>query len=439
MKKIIILILILFSFITKIFSQIEYGGEFNFSKAWYMFHKKWQMSRDTYHLFDFYIENNIEDKVKFKARIQIRMWDEILIQTPSDLSDSNKILNFEILPWEFWITINDILINNLNLKLGKQYFEWGTADGIHPTSVINPDDYTNPFSMSEKIPVNAIYLSYVILNLKLELIWLPYFLPAKMPKHFPLFNYSENIMPMTIVKEITEKIDTPKIQPEGIGKGAKISFELLNINFSTGIFTGYDYFPYIKEITFIPLNLTEFSENILLKYPKMLVYTSDFTTSLFGFGLWGEIGVYDYDKLTTFITTPTATFHEIFIDGKPYASYILGTDYTFQNGFYFNLQYSFGLPYVRGREFLEDYFILSLKNDFFEGILETSFNTIYGFKRKYNALKTYELMLTPMFKILVYDDVEINLSITEIIANGNILFKDWEKYDLLNLMISYNF
>ena len=226
-----------------------------------------------------------------------------------------------------------------------------------------------------------------------------------------------------------------------MGKAVKLNFTLLDIDLSAGYFHGYDYFPFVKSIKYIPTGnmTTQFDLIIENFFPKMDVYTVDFTTSIKGIGFWGEAGIYDYNKIEIEIITPLDVSKETMIDGKPYASYITGLDYNFENGFYFNLQYAYGLPYVRGKDFLEDYFLLSLQDSYFHGMLEINAGNMLGFNRARNAENNYELMLSQDVRYSALSDLIIGISFSEIIAKGNVLFQSWEKYDYMNIYISYSF
>ncbi len=437
--RLIITIMILIFYIN-IHAEPYFGGEFKFLKSWYMLPDKWEMSLDNYHLFDIYIKNE-EEQMDFKVRFQTRIWDNHSLHESDDLQSMGSLMTYEIIPWEIWAQINDIPIKRMSLKVGKQYFEWGTADGIHPSSVLNPDDYTDPFAMNEKIPVSAINLNYFISSIKIFLIWIPSFTPVKMPRVFPFIDNNQYELPGIELLNIEDETTIPSQLPDGMGKAVKLHFSLLDIDFSMGYFYGYDYMPAVKSVNYIPSGnmIDQFDLMIKMFFPKMQVYTMDFTTSIEGFGFWSEVGIYDYDKISMVITDSYETSHKTVIDGEPYASYVIGTDYTFPDIFYFNFQYAFGLPYVRGEDFLEDYFIFSLKNDYLNGLLEVELGNIFGFKRSLPVNDNHEIILSQEIKSYHIDNVIIGCIFSEIFAKGNVLFKNWKEYDSFEFYVSYSF
>jgi len=432
--------IIFVTLIPQILISFDINGELKFSDLWYIFPEKWELSKDNFHLLDLYtIKESEDESTRLKVRFQVRIKDRNSVSSAGDLSTMEKIMSYEIIPWEIWAQFNDIPLNNLSIKIGKQYFEWGTADGIHPTSVLNPDDYTNPFSMNEKIPVNALNINYTYESIKLFLIWMPSFTPVKLPEYFSLFDKSMYQLPGIELLNINENVIIPPQKNEGMGKALKLNFSLLNIDFSIGYFQGYDYMPEVNEISYVPVTNNIYNLDIKMFFPKMQVYTFDLTTSIEGFGFWVEIGVYDYDKIYTSVITPMGIEKQKLFDGDPYASYIIGTDYTFENGFYFNLQYSYGLPYLRGKDNLEDYFILTLKDDFLQGLMEFEFANILGWNREYAIKDKNEVMLFQKLSLKPIEDLIFSLLFIEIDAKKDMLFYNWSQYDSAGLEISYTF
>ncbi len=432
-----LLFILLLTFISVLNAEKEFGGEFKFSKAWYVYSNKWKNAKDTYHLFDLHLKNQI-DNIDYKGRVQIRFWDSYKEKEIDGLQNMGNVLSYEIIPWEVWVRINNIPVERMSLQIGKQYFEWGTADGIHPTSVLNPDDYTDPFALNEKIPVNAFNLNYYISSFKIFLIWIPGFTSVKMPGFFNFYNTDEYNLPGTELVNINEKYKRPSGLADGMGKAVKVCFSLFHIDFSCGYFSGYDYMPVAEKYEYFLTGNMVNQLGLLISsiYPKMRVYTFDLTTSIEGFGFWSEAGVYDYFKKDTLIITPQGLSRREVFNGEPYVSYVFGTDYSFINGFYINLQYAYGLPYVRGKELLEDYIVFAFKDEFANGLFGIEIGNMLGFKRNLPVKNNYEIIITPELKSYYFDDVVIGLMFSIVDAKGDVLFKDWQKYNSLKFYVS---
>ncbi|HET56154.1 MAG TPA: hypothetical protein ENN33_13195 [Ignavibacteria bacterium] len=54
----------------------------------------------------------------------------------------------------------------------------------------------------------------------------------------------------------------------------------------------------------------------------------------------------------------------VVLDDEPYFKYVLGGDYTFTNGLYFNGQFLHGFLHERGKDELNDYFTFRLEKTF---------------------------------------------------------------------------
>ncbi|MBU1078788.1 MAG: hypothetical protein KKH98_15945, partial [Spirochaetes bacterium] len=291
------IIIIVFTLISTIYGETSFGGELKLSQLWYVTGKEWEMSGDNYQLLDINMKNEDSRQFNYKVRFQTRVWDHSDLSSSDDLNTMGNLITYKIIPWEMWVQLNDIPFKRLSLKAGKQYFEWGTADGIHPTSVLNPDDYTDPFAMNEKIPVNAFNLNYYFSSFKLFLIWIPSFTPVRMPRFFPFISKEAySIAGMELLK-IEDELKQPSQLADGMGKAVKLQFSLFNIDYSMGYFHGYDYMPAVRSLNYIPAGnmFSELDLKIKMFFPKMQVYTFDWTTSIEGFGFFGEVGVYGFE------------------------------------------------------------------------------------------------------------------------------------------------
>jgi len=428
-------------FASVLHSAPQLGGEMKFSGLWYMTPNKWQYARDNYQLFDLTMSDDPADNISYKARVQTRLFRGGTVSSLSDLSDFKAVSAYEIIPWEIWVKINDIPFKNLSIKAGKQYFEWGTADGIHPGSALNPDDYTNPFAMGDKIPVTALDLNYTFNSVKFDLVWVPVFTPVKMPKYFPMFDNSAYQMPGFEIVSTTEALTLPKQKAGGMGMAANLAFSLFNIDFSVGAFDGYDYLPKLKQLTYdtTSAGVAKLALDADFDFPKLRLYSFNAASDIAGIGYWLEAGVYDYNNAASLSSSPFGVQSTTVFDGKPYISYVAGGDYNFQNGLYINLQYACGLPYVRGKGNMEDYLMLSVKQDFFYGLLDVELANMFGARRKYALKDNYEIILMQKLSYNATDNLVFSLFVSEIGAKGNTLFNAWKDYDSLGTELSYAF
>ncbi|MCJ2163391.1 MULTISPECIES: DUF1302 family protein [unclassified Pseudodesulfovibrio] len=83
---------------------------------------------------------------------------------------------------EFWLEHAE---SGWDLRLGRQTIIWGKADGVQITDVICPPDYTESITrdLDEiRMPVDAAKFRLLSSDMDMELIWIPVFEAAELPK-----------------------------------------------------------------------------------------------------------------------------------------------------------------------------------------------------------------------------------------------------------------
>lgn len=176
---------------------------------------------------------------------------EIPYNTPENLEEPYLRNNFTLeynsenlnifSAWDIIIENQDVSIRaqenflklNYNytiLKAGFLKYNWGDADKINPTNILNPKDYTDPINV-DIIPSLSISLEQYFLTNSIEMVYIP----IKNDATFPLVTISENI-----VLENREKNEMGVL-------GGKIS-HYGSIDFSLSYVWDIDDFRSVKEI-----------------------------------------------------------------------------------------------------------------------------------------------------------------------------------------------
>ena len=83
----------------------------------------------------------------------------------------------------------DILLPDLDVRIGKQRFAWGRLDLFRPTDVLNPRRFNDPFVIEDedaKIGIPAVKLAYyvpasVLADTSVTLAWVPVPIPFRFP------------------------------------------------------------------------------------------------------------------------------------------------------------------------------------------------------------------------------------------------------------------
>jgi hypothetical protein len=177
------------------------------------------------------------------------------------------------------------MARDYDIRFGKQRVSWGTAMGLNPTDVINPQDINDP--LGDKLPVWALVGQYYLENnVELTGVYLPFFRSA--------------------IDAIPTKPQIPVYYPEEDGEWAvKIgALGMAGMDFSLMYFSGYERMPTVRMT----------ARGMEGYYREVDTIGADFATSLGDVGLWLEAAH----------TTPK--------EGDAYTNWAIGSDYRLPNG-----------------------------------------------------------------------------------------------------------
>ena len=194
--------------------------------------------------------------------------------------------------------------SSFDLKVGKQIFSWGKADGFNPTDNLNPRDYVDLFVEEEKIGVPAINLLYYWNDFTFDLIFIPTYTPTRLPLLNSRHSFLDPEAP-TVVNGRELPADTLSSSQTGI----RISRHISGWDLSASYYDGYD------DLT---LATVESDQSLTARYNRTRVVGVDFATTFGGLGVHGEAAQFFYDGSKN----------------EDYLQYILGIDYNWTNVIY---------------------------------------------------------------------------------------------------------
>ena len=216
------------------------------------------------------------------------------------LEDKNiRRLSFNL--EEYYAEFN---FSNFDLKVGKQIFSWGKADGFNPTDNLNPRDYIDLFVEEEKIGVPAVNLLYYWNDFTFDLVFIPTYTPTRLPLINSRHSFLDPETP-TVVNGRELPADTLSSSQSGI----RILRHISGWDLSVSYYDGYD------DLT---LATVEDDGSLTPRYNRMKVIGGDFATTFAGLGVHGEAAQFIYDGE----------------NDENYFQYILGIDYTWTNIIY---------------------------------------------------------------------------------------------------------
>ena len=386
------------------------------------------------------------EKVHFYSEIWLRSWGFPDVQNSSDLMNKDKVSPWNLDLREAYVDLYGFLFDNLDIRIGRQRIAWGTGDKLNPTDNLNPYDLEDIWDFGRHLGSNGIKASYYLGDFTFEVVFIPIFTPAVMPRGdwASALSPPMELPPELTLRNLTDTITMPGNNlEESSTLGIRVLKNLFNYDFSLSYVYGRDDLALAKKTTFTPTEIPgEVDIAIELIYPKRHIIGADVAGSITDVGVWAEAAVFLPEK-TIMITDLSAlgmgVQDSIALDDKPYIKYVVGADYTFKNGIYINIQYLHGFIHERGRNNLEDYFMAGIEKKLFDEKLKI---TIFGglevkdFKEFEN---NYALILSPEIAYYPVDNAEVILGVRLIEGKDTTAFGRLTDKDEVYLKFKYSF
>ena len=392
------------------------------------------------------------DKYHFFSEVRLRGFGFPDVTQSSDLQrqEKDKVYRWGMELREAYFDLYEFGLDNLDLRIGRQIISWGTADRMNPTSNLSPDDLEDIFNFGEQLGTNALTATYYLNdNITMTGVFIPIFTPATMPRgdFASAFAPSMELPPGMITRNFSDYIVLPQNKLKESSQYAfKVATSLFGYDISLSYFKGRDDLPLSDKVTITPVDtLGTIDIEMELIYPKMQVIGSDFAGSIGSVGFWGEGALFIPDKveMPTLIETPfglTQQKSSIALDDKPYFKYVIGFDYTFKNGIYFNIQYLHGFIHERGGNNLNDYFVCRFEKTFFNDELKVvPFGGAIAINDWDDAKNNYGFVGNPEITYYPSDNVELTIGAFLLEGKGANMFSKIKKNDELYIKVKVSF
>ncbi len=410
---------------------------------------------------DLKLEQALPGNAKFYGQVWIRNLGLPHIGQMSDLYNKGIVdpINLEIR--QAYVQVNNFVVNNLDLTIGRQIITWGTADKINPTDNLNPMDLEDVLDFGRRRGADALRLDYYLSNdWYIEAVAVPFFRPANMP----IGLYADLLTPEQFIQlpeglsmasfNTTLTMPDNTLSSQFIG-GLKVKGFIAGFDFSLSYVYSRDYLPLFDEIDMRVLDAqgnTTVTANFY--YPRHHILGADFAGNILGIGVWGEAAAFlpkDDIKLTTHLHTvdmtqfppqPVTITQDSVLQskGKPYVKYVLGADYTFPGGMYANFQFVHGFLHERFTGALNDYYLLRVEKSFFYDKLKIAPISGAFVVNDYKDLKNnYTLLYMPQIIYKPNLNTEITLSLGLFGGKGHDMFSALSDLDMFSLMVKYDF
>jgi hypothetical protein len=326
-------------------------------------------------------------------------------QELDDLASRQMLAPFHVESDAAYVAVYDLL-PKLDLKVGRQIVQWGTADKFNPTNNINPDDLEDRPLFTEPIANQMVVVDYAPLDDKLwfQGVYVPLFYPALLPPSAAAgLEDPQSPVPYALdsdvakIQELQSTLDiTPSLVPSVYGRvqmpkrrftdgqsAIKLGTSLGGVDASVSYYNGRHDIPMplrvdssTKDPTEGPPDQAEccFRSDVILNYPRMQVVGLDFSTQLpflGDMGLWGEGALFFPSAQDLYIEFPIPVdvtpdddllnpVEELVgpsVDSRPYVKATAGLDYTFGKHVYVQAQYLRGFIDEFGADHIGNYLV----------------------------------------------------------------------------------
>ena len=362
----------------------------------------------------------------------------------SDLQNIEQVFQTSVDLREAYLDMYGFLIPKLDIRIGKQIIIWGTADTINPTGNLCPSDLSNTFDFGEKLGVNSLLMNLYISDFTLNMVFIPVFTPSLLPRGELFNSFMPDIPPVTgtTTGDVTYNIHTPgNAIDQSFQAGVKLSVFFFNYDFSLSYYCGRYSLPVMYKIdldTIRTPGLTDIATKS--RFPRVQVVGFDFAGSILDMGLWGEAGLFIPEKTVTNTYVNNALYASTTILDDIYVRFVLGTDYTFRNGLYYNVQFVHGFDSEIGKEYLNDYLITRIEKSFFyDKIKILPLTLILATGNLGNIAGNYGIGYMPELQYFPSDNLEIDIGALLIGGKDDNLLARLKDTDSLFLTVKVSF
>jgi hypothetical protein len=290
------------------------------------------------------------------------------INQSDQLCDCDRIQPSKLEIYEAYVDVYGLLLDNLDIRIGKQRVAWGTADKLNVVDNLNPDDFEDILDFSQKLPTMSLRLDYYPGDFIITAVMIPVFTPAR---SLPPSWQASIELPLSSdmdLRTLDDEVILPDNRPrESAMIGIRIQKAILNYDWSLSYVYNRDEWAIPTKVDIDEDNISDSVDvHLTLGFPRQHVAGADMAGTIGDVGVWAEGVLFiPENKIYTIVNSPDETEKLLALDNKPYFKYVVGGDYTFRNGIYINAQYLHGFFTDRGAGNLEDYFLIALEKKFF--------------------------------------------------------------------------
>jgi len=408
---------------------------------------------DSVQLADFYNVLRPELSARFGGQVDLvlsldmRFYDFTAARSAEDLKDADRHFPSSFTVWEASTRISGFLLDALDLTIGKQRIQWGTADGLNPTDRLNAYDLSDLTDFTARIPTWAVRAEYYATDAwRVEAAWTPTAHGPLLPPGADgvLAGAGVGTLPGS-VPSWEEHFDPPSRRLSDSQYGLKVAGNAAGFDVSLSYFDGFDGIPIVNRVLIVGQDeaAQAFEGHAWTALPRMRVLGADMATEWRGVGLWGE-GAVVFPEQIELITDIVANVDSVrdrvvALEGRPYATWTLGGEYTFPGGWYLNLQWAHGLFLERGADALHDYFVGKLERRLNRETVTLALKGVVEVARWWDPSDHLGIGVLPEVVYAPVDNVDVSLGAFIVGGGSATLFGSWGDADQVYLRVKASF
>ena len=384
---------------------------------------------------DYQLDLSVDARPVDKALVHAEAWINSPglasnVLTAADLVDLARVAPVTPDLREAYFEIKGFVLDNVDVKIGRQRIAWGTADQLNPTDNINPLNLSDIWDFSNHLGSDAVQLSVYLWGIDVSGVVVPVFTPSVLPHGSwgAALLSSAFELPGVSIGAVTTSVTLPESSiAENTSAGVRIKGNVLGCDLSVSYLYGRQSLPVVDSIVVTPtstLGVVDVATGLI--YPREHIVGADLATSLWGMGLWAEAAVFVPEKVTLtedFRALGMGVQSLVALDGAPYVKYIVGADYTFPGDVYLNGQYLHGFVQESGAANLQDYFVVDLQWRLLdERLILTPFSGVIEIKNWSDVQNNYAIVAAPSITAKPVDNVEITVGYHWIKGTGTTTF-----------------
>ncbi len=312
----------------------------------------------------------------------------------------------------FWAT------NSIDLTVGKQIIRWGKTDQISPVDNLNPQDlreFIIPDFEDRKIPNWMARGRFFSDFATIEGVYLPFFEPSRMDYFGTDWAIFQHLNQRSVHEE------EPASNLKNGECGVRVTTTVAGWDLGLSYLYAWEDLPYFE--TF-PTD----SGDVRVTYKRLDILGFEFETTVGEIGLRGEAAYFDSQSFLTENLTSTR---------KIVYHYILGVDYSGENDWYINIQFSHQI--IKNYDSTILYFNRNnpslcgeISKEFWEGYFEADL--------KYNfALNENSFYLSPRIICSYVPNLDITLGLNIFEGDPDTLMGLYDANDQVYIDFKYHF